>query len=366
MSVEDRNNFACHFTQTKLDDADQSTITDFSDLPDLDKLQEVLTNLIEGKVAGFRGIVATAIVGMEIDATYDPINNFYGCNPRSIFEQGIVRAFRNRIPSGKSDPLNVAKNVNILDDGWIKGKRPEKSARAAVNYLIEITKSHGNRRRLLIELFYYRLVKYANSISSINIVVPKNEVISNQEFATICCKLINEYPESGTIPQFIVFKLLESLFENSDVKVEGGLESVFGTNTTSKKPADIWLEKDGKPINLFEITVKKVDYKRLNDCFDSLAAMNILHLPVQFICRLPIDVYGIRPLINGGKTSQGKIFEFSDIYEFVRSLCAILSLYQIEKIIVDIQLFMEEINRPVKTKEGWNTILTTLLKLEKS
>jgi len=360
MSVGDRNKFARDFTQTKLDNADLSTITDFSNLSDLDSLQEVLTDLIEVKAAGFRGVVATAIVGMEIDAAYDPLNNFYGCNPRSIFEQGIVNAFRNRIPSGKSDPLNVAKNVNVLDDGWVKGKRPEKSARAAVNYLIEITKSKDDRRRLLIELFYYRLVGYANSISSIRIAAPKREYVSNQEFSTICCRLISGYPESGTVPQFIIFKLLEALFENSDITVEGGLESVFGTNTTSKKPADIWLEKDGVPINLFEITVKKVDYKRLDDCFDSLAAMGILHLPVQFICRLPTDVSELNPLVNGGATSQGKLFDFNDIDEFTRSICAILSTDQIRQIIVDIQSFMQETGRPVKTKEGWNVILETL------
>jgi hypothetical protein len=360
MNVKDRNNFARTFTEDQLDKAEGASAATFSKLHDLDALNDTLTNLIETKVAGFRGIIATAIVGLEIDPSYDPLNNFYGCHPRSIFEKGIVNAFRNRIPSGKSDPLNVAKNVNVLDDGWIKGKRPERAAQAAVDYLGEIVQAPADRRSLLIELFYYRLMGYALSISAIKIIVPNRDAISNQEFATICDRMINEYPESGTIPQFLIFKLLEALFKDSETVVEGGLESVFGTNTTSKKPADIWLEKDGIPINLFEITVKKVDFKRLDDCFDSLAQLDLLHLPVQFICRLPKDVSDLGALTNGGILAQGKLFDFQDISEFVRSTCSILSIGQIQEILDDIQLFMKETGRPIKTKEGWNTIMSSI------
>jgi len=360
MNVKDRNDFARTFTQDQLDKADGASAASFSNLHDLDALNDTLTNLIEIKVAGFRGIIATAIVGLEIDPDYDPLNNFYGCNPRSIFEQGIVNAFRNRIPSGKSHPLKVAKNVNVLDDGWVKGKRPERAAQAAVDYLSEIVQASASRKSLLIELFYYRLVKYARSISAIKIVAPKRDTTSNQEFAIICDRMINEYPESGTIPQFLIFKLLEALFKESEIVVEGGLESVFGTNTTSKKPADIWLEKDGVPINLFEITVKKVDLKRLDDCFDSLAQLNLLHLPVQFVCRLPRDVSDLGPLTHGGLLAQGKLFDFQDISEFVRSICSILSVGQIKEILDDIQSFMKETGRPVKTKEGWNTIMNSI------
>lgn len=307
MNVKDRNNFARMFTEEQLDKAEAASADTFGALHDLDALNDMLTSLIEIKAAGFRGIIATAIVGLEIDPSYDPLNNFYGCNPRSIFEQGIVNAFRNRIPSGKSDPLNVAKNVNVLDDGWIKGKRPETAAKAAVDYLGEIVQAPARRKSILVDLFYYRLVKYAHSIAAINITVPNRDKISNQEFAIICDRMIYEYPESGTIPQFLIFKLLEALFAESEIVVEGGLESVFGTNTTSKKPADIWLEKDGLPINLFEITVKKVDFKRLDDCFDSLAQLNLLHIPVQFICRLPRDVCDLGHLTNGGILAQGKV-----------------------------------------------------------
>ena len=361
MTKDERNAFAESYTEDKLDKAANGSLEDFASLKDLPSLEAILNDLINVKVAGFRGVVATSIVGLAIDPGFDPLNKFYDCNPRSIFEQGIVNAFQSRcIPSGKSDPLNVAKNVNQLDEGWISGKRPEKSARGAVNYLTEIMSADSTRRELLIDLFYLKLVEYANARASIKVEVPDREQLSNQEFSHICNRLILEYPESGTVPQYMIFKLLESVYQNSTISVEGGLESVFGTNTTSKKPADIWLEENGEPINLFEITVKKVDFKRLNDCFDSLATLKLLHLPVQFICRLPADVSDLGELRNNGASAQGKLFDFQDISEFVRSLVTLLSEKQIGFILDDIDAFMKETRRPVKTKEGWNTILGEL------
>lgn len=360
MNTKERDNFARAFTEEKLDKADDAEISDFSNLADLNNCLEILKNLIEVPAKGFRGIVATAIVGLAVNPKYDPLSQFYDCNPRSIFENGIFYAFRNRIPCGKSDPLNVAKNVNALDEGWIKGKRPEKAARAAVDYLRKITQASGKQQVLLVDLFYYKLVEYAKSISTIRISAPSRNVISNQEFSFICNKLINEYPESGAIPQFIINELIGCVFEKSQTTVQGGLESVFGTNTTSKKPADLWLEIDGKPTNLFEVTVKKVGFKRLDDCFDNLEKLNLLHLPVQFICRLPQDVSELGPLSNGGILAQGKLFGFQDIGEFVRATCSLLSASQIAQILTDIDLFMKNIERPVKTKQGWNAILFSI------
>ena len=57
------------------------------------------------------------MTGLHLNDSYDPLNNFYGCNPRSIFEGGIWYALQeNGIPCGKSDPLNVAKNINELNE----------------------------------------------------------------------------------------------------------------------------------------------------------------------------------------------------------------------------------------------------------
>lgn len=134
---------------------------------------------------------------------------------------------------------------------------------------------------------------------------------------------------------------------------------MFGTNTTSKKPADIWIENEhGHPLNLFEITVKNIDDKRLNDCIENLNAMGMLDLPVQFVCRLPIDVKELDNIEHNTVKMQGAAFDFIDIESFINSLASLLSNNQIQKIINDFSLFMNDVERPVKTKEGWNKIIS--------
>ncbi|WP_284278643.1 hypothetical protein, partial [Sphingobium jiangsuense] len=122
---------------------------------DFRKERSILEKLIPVKAAGFRGIVLTAIVGKELDANYDPTTDFYASSPRTLFEKGIYYALQeNRVPCGKSDPLNVAKNAQVIDETWAKGRRPESAAMAAVEY-IKLVHSvrrqniwHNSRRKL--------------------------------------------------------------------------------------------------------------------------------------------------------------------------------------------------------------------------
>lgn len=357
MNVAERNQFARDYVTSKLDEASIRTVDDFSGLEDFEKLKKTLRDLVCVKAKGFRGVVLTAIVGLQIDPDYKPLTKFYSANPRSIFEKGIFYALRGRVPCGLSDPLNVAKNINILDESWATGKRPASASFAAVNYLTEIVEANSKRRELLVDFFFHALWSYGDAVAAIKIVVPAREQLSNQEFAFLCSRFVLEFPESGTVPQFIIFKLLQAVYAQSSISVEGGLESVFGTNTTSKKPADIWLEDGGHVSNLFEITVKKVDEKRLDDCVESLAAMKLLDLPVQFICRLPKDVSELTGVKYNTVTVHGKHFDFQDIQEFIRSLVTLLSQDQIRDLLAQFQTFLGDVERPVATKDGWNHIL---------
>jgi hypothetical protein len=133
----------------------------------------ILERLIPIQAKGFRGIVLTGIVGKLLDDTYNPLENFYGCSPRSIFEQGIYYSLTDaRIPCGQSDPLNVAKNARKIDMEWANGRRPEDAAKAAVEYLqiIENDWHNEQRRFLVIQAFFERLVKYAEEVDGL--VVP--------------------------------------------------------------------------------------------------------------------------------------------------------------------------------------------------
>ena len=136
MSTSERNDKARNYVVDKLSLVSRLDDKAFEKLENLKSVETILDNLIEVKANGFRGIVATALAGKHLNPSYDPLNNFYDCNPRSIFEKGIWYAFDSKkIPSGKSDPLNVAKNISVLDEEWVRGRRPQSAARAAVDFL---------------------------------------------------------------------------------------------------------------------------------------------------------------------------------------------------------------------------------------
>lgn len=356
MNVTARNESAKQYVNDKIILVSQLSDHDFEDLHDYDHLKSILTDLIYVDAKGFRGIVATAITGKYLNPDYDPLNNFYSCNPRSIFEQGIFYAFENKIPCGKSDPLNVAKNVNQLNEAWIQGKRPQKAAQAAVDYLRLIEFSDGHRQEKLINYFFYMLLKYSNSIKKINISFPSGQLFSNQMIAYKLVDFTLSYPESGTIPQIVIFYLLKQLYVNSAVKINGGEESVFGTNTTSKKPADLWSTIDDNILSLFEITVKKIDHKRLDDCILALNAIELLDKPLQFICRLPADIQTLKDVKYNSLIYKGKSFDFIDISHLICTISCLLTSQQLNEVINDLQKFIGKIERNQKTKHGWNKI----------
>lgn len=356
MEITSRNEKAKNYITSKLDLVESLSESDFTDLSNYEVLKTTLNKLIFIKQKGFRGIVATAFAGKHINPNYDPLNDFYSCNPRSIFEQGIFYAFEGRVPCGKSDPLNVAKNAKVLDDEWANGRRPQTASQAAVDYLRFAEIAPEIEKEKVINYFFFKLSEYARSIKSIQITMPKQESLANQDLANKLLNFILKYPESGTTPQLIVSKLLKQVYRGSNIKVEGGDESVFGTNTTSKKPGDIWLEESEDPFNLFEVTVKKVDFKRLDDCIDSLHAVSMLDKQVTFICRVPEDVTTLNLSDNSYIEYKGKVFNFVDIKNFIPSLIALLSAEDLAKMLSEIQDFVEMLERPVVTKNGWNSI----------
>ena len=352
-----RNSDGRTYVNTKIAIAKTKSTKDFPEFTEKTSVYKLLTDLIEINVKGFRGIVVTALVGMHLSDDYDPLNNFYKCNPRSIFEEGIWYALKeNGIPCGKSDPLNVAKNISQLDENWAKGRRPQSAATAVVKYLQMVTTEDDIKKRLiLIDYFFFRLLKYAQKIKAHPLIKVDVTEQSKLEIGNNVIKFTLEYPESGQLPQFLVSILLQAIFKESNVSVVGGEESVFGTNTTSKKPADIWLEEQGIPTNLYEITVKKVSKKRLDDSVDALERTGHLDCSVTFICRLPEDVTEL-DLLDNHIIYSGKHFEFIDYHSFCLSLFALLSKNEVEDILLKTSELVKDVNISMPTKMGWDKI----------
>ncbi|MFZ4253431.1 hypothetical protein ACEV6G_15385 [Enterobacter ludwigii] len=359
MNVKERNDKAKQFILDQLTTAALFNESDFQSIPEYHYIKNLLTDLIYVEARGFRGIVATALTGAFLDKSYDYLNDFYACNPRSIFEQGIYYAFKEtKIPCGKSDPLNVAKNISVLDEHWAKGKRPASAALAAVKYLrIIYSEKDTELNKRLINYFFFMLLNFAKECGSVRVEIPMRIENTTQLIAEKLYRFTINFPESGVIPQFIVAKLLNCVYEYSSIEVMGGDESVFGTNTTSKKPADIWLVDKNKTIcNLYEITVKKIDFKRLDDCIESLSATNCLDKNIIFICRVPFDIESLEGIQDGTLIYKGKVFNFIDISSFIKVTISLITEEQVTQLVHEIADFINLYDRAQKTKRGWSQI----------
>jgi hypothetical protein len=358
-NTDKRNHAAKLYVNTMIKAAENKDEDDFPGFDESSEEYKLLTDLIETDTKGFRGVVLTAITGLHLDHKFNPLDNFYACNPRSIFEQGIWYALDdNCIPCGKSDPLNVAKNAMRLDVEWANGKRPQKAATAVVKFLELIMQSGCEDKVLLIEYFFFRLVVFAKMISGCTI---RNENIPSSSKQLIGSKVIEfslMYPEHGDIPQFLVSQLLLALFDKSpEIYVVGGDDSVFGTNTTSKKPADIWCEVNGTETNLYEITVKPVTKKRLDDSLSALGSTGHLEKSVTFVCRIPDDISSL-DVKDGSCLYKGKNFDFVDYKAFCSSIVALISDNDLAIVVRNMVSHIQHVNISFNTKKGWNKIFS--------
>ena len=94
-SVEERNNSGQYYVNTRLGVAKTKTKEDFPEFDESSEVYKLLGELIEVNAKGFRGVVVTAITGLHLDESYDPVNNFYDCNPRRLSDLALLHAQRN-------------------------------------------------------------------------------------------------------------------------------------------------------------------------------------------------------------------------------------------------------------------------------
>lgn len=364
-NIEERNIAAKNHVLDIYSSICDLTLDDFSKHELFSIADEILQNLIniQIKAKGFRGVVLTAIIGRYLNSEYDFLNNFYSCNPRSIFEQGIFLALKElQIPCGKSDPLNVAKNTFVLDYNWADGKRPQKAAEAVVDYLKLLHENFNisDNYEYLVKLFMFRLKELSDHQANLAITPVTATGDTQQELAIKLWDFVSQAVEGGTIPQFFIGILLEAIYlHDKKVIVEGTRESVSGTNTTSKKPGDLVIIRDGKPFSVLEVTLKNIDSKRLSDSYDVLNELDHLDVPITFICRISEDTKSLKDITYSLNSSCGFIknphyFNFIDMQSFVFSQIALLDVIQIDYLLTNLRDFINAYDRPINTKNIWN------------
>lgn len=318
----------------------------------------VLERLVPIQTDGFRGVTLTAIMGKMVREDINTSTEFYAIKPRGLFESGIRPVLKKfRIPSGASAPLNVAKAVQVLDEKWAEGRDPEDAALAAVDYIRRINRHWPDEamRDDLIMMFVQRLVAYAAEVASNDVELAPIDGAVPVELAKRLVKFALAYPEGGSVPQFVIGTLLASARStDSDYRELGGIDaSVFGTNATSNKPADLWeILSTGLHGNLYEVTCKPVDLVRLDAAVDSFAKLGLPTLPITFVCRVPTDCAKLA-LVDGAIVHRGATFQFIDFAGFIEATIILLAPAKRLGVFERIAEFVSEPVRNLKTKQAW-------------
>ncbi|QJB69234.1 hypothetical protein [Parasphingorhabdus halotolerans] len=319
----------------------------------------VLERLIPIPTDGFRGITLTAILGKMVREDINSSNEFGSIHPRAIFERGIRPILKKySIPTGASAPLNVAKNVQVIDEKWAEGRKPEDAALAAVDYIRRINSHWGNLefRDDLILMFIQRLLQYAEEIGQLEVTLQNLDTVAPMETGSKLAKFAVSTPEGGSVPQYL-FGLILAFLRSTDTDFEAVLgvnESVFGTNTTSNKPADIWesLAND-EAGNYFEVTCKPVDEERLDAAVESFAKQGLSNAPITFVCRMPNDASSLK-LTNDVLEYRGAQFQFIDFCRTVEILYLLLTETKRIEVIKRFEKFIADPNRKIFTKKAWS------------
>ncbi|MFM8333239.1 MAG: hypothetical protein ACKN9T_16285, partial [Candidatus Methylumidiphilus sp.] len=113
---------------------------------------------------------------------------------------------------------------------------------------------------------------------------------------------------------------------------------------------------NGRIILLYDVTVKKIDLKRLDDCILAQESVNVSDVPLAFICRLPDDISELPNVRKNTLLYKGKAIEFADIMKFVSSAFTLISDEKVEAIFCSLRTFVADVNTSIKAKNAWNGI----------
>jgi len=305
---------------------DKKSVAEFSAPFDLDEIE----SLFQTSIWGHREIILTIVMARLLDPKFKASENFYACNPRSIFEQPIRKALREYgIPHRKSGPLNVAKNSKKINRDWATDKHGGAIAMNVVKIVKKIESVPKNALERFASAYIARYKQEAKRIKEMEVNLPPQE--NPIHISKLCVDLINSVPDGGATPQIIVGLLMEAMNKDrkNPVSVSGHRDSVSTTNTTSKKPGDI-IEKINDTAELiYEVTTKKFSDDRLIESHEAVMDYDSDLKDVFVICR-PQDVP--ETLSNRGTsyimaTTQYRelAYYFINIYDYIQSAILFLT-----------------------------------------
>lgn len=334
-----------------------------------DRVKEALDIVFECHSWGFREILLVIAVGKILDRNYKASTRFYDCNPRAIYE-GPIRAqlLQRGIPHRKSGPLNVAKATVGINKEWATQRRPSDVAMKVVELVSKLERFDPKKLRNFTTYLISKFLNEATRVEDLDIEVePQSDPFY---LSKLCYLLIDEVPDLGNTPQRIIGELMKYKCEqlNPDLVVVGFEDRASVTNTTSKKPGDITIErKNGTILRIFEITVKPFNKQRIMESYESVREHDkragIQTNEVFVICRAR-DIPGeeLEKLERQAKYVLGKsiyrdlLYIYIDIYEWIISVLMELTHSNRPAFYQSLNQYISDPNTAEKVKKFWRKL----------
>jgi hypothetical protein len=293
-------------------------------------LHEDIEQIVDSKTLSFRELLLVILIARSLDPNYCATSDLYACSPRAIYE-GPIRAFLQgqRIPCGQSGPLNIAKAIKAIDGSWAATRRPRANAEQLLKVVERI--ESGSSKLVSQALTCLLSLLATQAVPLRRPQVPHAKQLTPVWLSGALQQMIAKVPDRGNTAQRISGLLLRSYLKElgSHFAVSGGEESVFATNTTSKKAGDIVvLDGPKQPWLVIEVTTKPFGPQRMSEAVQASEtyAELVAEVPHETVVLcLPENVpHGARVqsagLLIGDVVHEDHHFTFVDLYVWIESV----------------------------------------------
>ncbi len=320
---------------------------------------EEVEKLFLSHIWGHREITLTILMARLIDPSFKASKDFYSCNPRSLYEKPIRSLLRKyNIPHKKSGPLNVAKNIQKIDEDWAKNKRGDGMALVVAQLVKKIETVSNVVLQKFILAYVQRYIQEAKKVAKLKFKIKK--IQDPLYLFTLCRDLIMVVPDGGSSPQIITGLLLEhsNLSNHNKIQISGYKDSVSTTNTTSKKPGDLIELLSNGIKRVYEVTVKEFSIDRLIESYESIKAYDKSNkiTEVFVICRkkdVPLSFVtndNESTFLVGFTKNQDIVYYFVDIFEWIQEKLIFMPIEGRGNFYSDLVNYINDINTSEKVK----------------
>lgn len=321
--------------------------------------KEEVETLFISHIWGHREITLTILLARMLDPQFKASENFYACNPRSIYEKPIRDLLRKHgVPHKKSGPLNVAKNSQRIDEVWAHNKRGDGMALVVAKLVKKIESVPATKLQKFALAYVQRYLLEAKKVAKLSYkVTPTKDPIF---LSSLCRDLISHVPDGGATPQVIVGILIEhfNAGNKSSIKTSGHLDSVSTTNTTSKKPGDVMEEFQDSSRRIYEVTVKMFSPDRMIESYEAIKAFDKDNsiTEVYVICRkndVPeeIESHPMSSYVLGTAKYQDLLYYFVDIFDWVQEKLLFMTIESRGKFYEALAAHINQVNTSEKVKK---------------